>query len=137
MRPPAAVRFQVGVFGRGWGPLESLVYYWGRTEGTAIRLAPGESRSFTVWFWAIIDSPVTCDAGDPVVVDCEGPATTVPLDGSGSFTEAGSALLHRWSSPDPAVTFDDEAAERPTAFLPGAGVYPITHEVGIGPCTQS
>jgi hypothetical protein len=117
----------------GGGGNESLVYYWGRTEDTAIRLAPGESRSFTTWFWALLDDPVTCDAGEHQVVECSGSPTPVQLDGSNSFTADGNPLQHRWSSSDPAVTFDDPAAARPTAFLPGVGAYPITLDVGIGP----
>lgn len=122
----------------GGGSTEALVYYWGRTEDRAIRLPPGESRSFTIWFWAFLENPVTCDAGAArQIVECAGAMTPVELDGGGSFTEDGNELRHRWSSPDPAVTFDDPTAERPTAYAPGEGTYPITHDVGIGPYTRA
>jgi hypothetical protein len=63
--------------------------------------------------------------------------TSVQLDGSNSFTADGNQLQFRWSSPDPAVTFDDAAAERPMAYFPNLGTYPITLDVGIGPFTRT
>ena len=122
----------------GGSDTEALVYYWGRTEDTAIRLAPGESRSFTTWFWAFLENPVTCNAGGAgQIVECAGAVTPVQFDGGESFTADGNEVQYQWSSPDPGVTFDDASAERPTAFLPGVGVVPITLDVGIGPFTRT
>jgi hypothetical protein len=122
----------------GAADTEALVYYWGRIEDSAIVLAPGESRSFTTWFWAFLENPVTCDAGGMrQLVECTGSPTAVPLDARGSFTADGNQLLYRWSSENPAVGFDDPTAERPVAHVPGVGLYPITLDVGIGPYTRT
>lgn len=125
-----------GILTPGGGGFEGLVYFWGRREDTAIELAPGEERSFTTWSWAFLENPVTCDAGPAQVVECAGEPTAVLLD-SASFTQEGNALLHRWSSPDSAVAFDDTTLESPTMILPGPGTYLVSLDVGIGPYTAT
>jgi len=120
----------------GGGP-QAVVYYWGETEDSAISLGPGESTSVTVWFWAFLENPVTCDAGGPYPqTECTGPRTPVPVDGSLSRTAEGNALLYRWSSPEPGVDYDDPAAGNTIAYLPTPGTYPLSLDVGIGPYTR-
>jgi hypothetical protein len=119
------------------GNIEAMVYFWGRSEETAISLEPGESRAFTTWFWAFIENPVTCDVGGPYVVECYGrPSSFVP-DPTGSHTVEGNPLQYRWSSSDSAVGFSDTRAPQPTVSLPGPGRYLLKLDVGIGPYTRS
>jgi hypothetical protein len=121
---------------RSAGP-QAVVYYWGRRDDTAILLAPGETQRLTVWFWAWLENPVTCDAGGPYPpAECAGADTAVPLDGSGSATDAGNPLRHRWSSSDPGVGFDGADSPTAVAHLPGPGSWPVELEVGIGPFTR-
>jgi len=120
------------------GGIEAMAYYWGDTEGKALALPPGGSTSVTVWVWAFLENPVTCDAGGPYPqTECTGPRTPLALAGSGSYTDEGNPLLYRWSSSNPDVAFDDPEAESPTAFLPGPGTHPISLDVGIGPYTRA
>jgi hypothetical protein len=120
------------------GSIESMVYFWGRTEDTALRLAPGEARSFTTWFWAFLQNPVTCDAGGPYDrVECTGSVTPVQIDATGSATVDRNPLQNRWSSADPAVAFDDARSARRVALLPGVGRYPLRLDVGIGPYVRA
>lgn len=114
--------------------MSTLAYFWGDTEDNAIVLAPGESTTVTQWVWAFRENPVACEAGSPYPpAECEGEVTSVPLDGTGSHTVEGNPLLYRWSSPDPAVGFDDPEIARPEALLPGVGAHPVRLDVGIGP----
>lgn len=117
----------------GWGSNESAAYFWGRTPESSIPLAPGESRSFTVWFWAFVENPVTCATGGPYRVECTGSPTSIPLDGTGSRTVAGNALQHRWSSGAPGVMAEPADAAASQLRVPGAGTWPVRLDVGIGP----
>jgi hypothetical protein len=48
-------------------------------------------------------------------------------------------VAYRWSSESPEIILDDTFAARPTVFLAGPGVYPLSLDVGIGryttPCS--
>lgn len=120
------------------GGTEAMAMYWGDREASPLAIPPGGSAAVTVWVWAFLENPVHCEAGGPYdPVECAGARTPAPLDGSGSHTDEGNPLLHRWSSRAGGVGFDDPSAEKPTAYLPSPGTYPILHEVGIGPYTSS
>ncbi len=112
---------------------EVMAYWWGDTPATAIWLAPGESKRFTLWEWAYLENPLTCDAGGPIVAECEGGVTRVVLDGRASSSSGGSSIWHEWSSPDPRVGFDDAGSPSPTAEFPGVGMYSVHLRVGVGP----
>lgn len=103
------------------------VYCWGDAEDSALAVPPGETVSVTQYVIAYIEFPLTCDAGGPYVVECQGHVTPVPLDGTRSANSTGEGLDFLWSSADPSVVFDDQAAERPTAWVDALG----EHEVGL------
>ncbi len=120
------------------GGVEAMAYYWADTEGSAFVLPPGGSASVTVWYWAFLDKPITCDAGDARgPLECMGAATPAVLDGRRSRTDSGALPLLRWSSPDAAVTFDDATAATPTAGMPGVGIHAVRLDVGSGPFTAT
>ncbi len=53
------------------------------------------------------------DAGGPYVAECEGIATTVLLDGTGSYDFDDDPLSYSWTSDCPAASFDDSASPTP------------------------
>jgi len=151
--PPSA--FQFGELGAGFdiidgfydacfdGPLASglphdigvdrgLAYLWGDREDNALRLGPGESVSVTQYVFAYLDYPISCSAGEPLVVECAGPETEVPLAAEVNLLEPGVPFRIRWSSPD-GLLFDDPEALEPGARAPGPGLYEAVLESAVGP----
>jgi hypothetical protein len=67
-------------------------------------------------------------------VDCDSTGgASVALSGSAStIAPTAGTILYRWSSPDPAVTFDDASDPLTTARLPGLGDHVLTLTAGVG-----
>lgn len=120
-----------------WGGVQALAYFWGATPETAIVLGPGESTSVTVWMWAFLQHPLTCDAGEPLTIECQGDVTEVTLDGTASSSEGGSVLLHRWRSQDSALEIVDPESPTPTILVHGLGRHEVAHDVGVGPYVRT
>lgn len=61
------------------------------------------------------DLCVVCNAGGPYRAECEGPTTTIPLDGSASSDPQGGELTYEWTvlCPDHSTSLDDDTAVSP------------------------
>lgn len=119
------------------GPSTAGVYYWGDRPETALVLAPGDEVSVTQYVFAYLDFPLTCDAGPPQTVECEGSPTVAALDGAGSMNLDGGDLQFLWSSPDPAVVIGDETSASPLVLLGELGVHEFELLVHQGPFATS
>jgi len=116
----------------GIGVDRGVAYMWGDRKDNALRLGPGESVSVTQYVFAYLDYPISCSAGDPLVVECAGPETEVPLAAKVNLLEPGVPFRVRWSSPD-GLLFDDPTALEPGARAPGPGLYEAVLESAVGP----
>jgi len=111
----------------------AMVSYWG-WPGDGIEVLPGEELRVTQHLVAYMEYPLAVSLPGPFVEDCQpGGVTPVPLAGAIELTHPTAAeLRYRWSSPDPAVAFDDATAAEPVALLPGAGTWPVRLTVAVG-----
>ena len=67
------------------------------------------------------DHPPVADAGGPYTRECQGTATTVVLDGSGtSDPDSGDELLYSWDTDCPSGSFDDPNSVNPTLTVDSA-----------------
>jgi hypothetical protein len=75
---------------------------------------------------------ISCNAGGPYNVQCNGAITSVPLDGTGSTGPTGGNLTYAWTAPNcPGATFDNATTATPTLKLPTAPGCNATCEVQL------
>ena len=81
----------------------------------------GPTKAVTASFSTSCNQAPTSEAGGPYVAECQGPTTTVPLNGTGSTDPNGDTLTYSWTTNCAGGTFDN-----PTSALPA-----LTVEAGI------
>jgi hypothetical protein len=109
------------------------VYVWGPTPAESIRLEPGESYRVTQYFVAFTQYPLAVNAGSDQVATCEGPTTTLGIEGDVELSEPTAEVVHhRWSSPDPRVTFADSTSPVTQVAFTGIGSAEVTLTVSVG-----
>jgi hypothetical protein len=68
-------------------------------------------------YMIVINAPPVCDADGPYEQECQGTATTLPLDGSGSTDPDGDPLTFLWTTDCPGGLFDDDTSSTPEMTL--------------------
>ena len=79
------------------------------------------------------NEPPACDAGGPYEAECQGPTTTVPLDGTGSSDpDLEDVLTFAWANIDcPGGTFDDATSSTPVFTVDSVAPCPLSCTVSL------
>jgi hypothetical protein len=75
-------------------------------------VSDGQQTSSNQTAVTVNHAPV-CIIGGPYQAECNGSATTVQLDGSGSYDPDGGVLNYKWSTACPGGSFDDPTSPTP------------------------
>ena len=81
----------------------------------------GPTKAVTASFSTSCNQAPTSEAGGPYVAECQGPTTTVPLNGTGSTDPDGDTLTYSWTTNCAGGTFNNPTAARP-ALTVQAGI---------------
>ena len=82
-------------------------------------------------FQIVVNTPPECDANGPYDEACQGPGTTIELDGSASTDADGDTLTYAWTTNCPGATIDDPTAESPNLIFNSINSCPIHCAVGL------
>ncbi len=85
--------------------------------GDGVLYVAGANGILTAFSAEPVAIPLFSKPGGPYLAECQGPSTTVQLDGSGSTNAAGKALTFYWSSDSAAATFSDPASATPVLTI--------------------
>ena len=115
------------------GSWHGVMSYWGFPEDEAITLGPGEEASFTQYYVAYIDYPLSVSVDRPAQEPCTGGTTRVAVSGSGALiAPAARPIRYLWTSTDPRVAFDDPSSADTFATVEGTGTFPVVLHAAIG-----
>jgi hypothetical protein len=73
--------------------------------------------------------PPTADAGGPYFAECDGVATDVQLDGTGSFDPNNDPLAYLWTTDCPGGSFDDDTSATPILTVDSVAPCPLECDV--------